>query len=127
MNQLFRHTPGNGPPRAGGFTFVEVVVVGVIVAILAVVSIPIYSGYVKNQRRQTALSVAQTAAVTANSIFRRLGNTHPTNDELNAEIFLSNPAQYSVEVVVKDVVVTQYADRINRPTDTVKALAAFRP
>lgn len=45
-----------------GFTLVEVIVVAVIVAILAGVSIPLYGGYVENSRANQAANVAGSVA-----------------------------------------------------------------
>lgn len=45
-----------------GFTLVEVIVVAVIVAILAGVSIPLYLGYINNSRDNAATNAAGSAA-----------------------------------------------------------------
>jgi len=45
-----------------GFTLVEVIVVAVIVAVLALVAIQLYQGYVKESRRNTAENLAASAA-----------------------------------------------------------------
>lgn len=45
-----------------GFTLVEVIVVAVIVAILAGVSIPLYLGYINNSRENAAANAAGSAA-----------------------------------------------------------------
>jgi prepilin-type N-terminal cleavage/methylation domain-containing protein len=45
-----------------GFTLVEVIVVAVIVAVLAGVSIPLYNGYVDNSRANAAANAAGSAA-----------------------------------------------------------------
>lgn len=45
-----------------GFTLVEVIVVAVIVAVLALVAIQLYQGYVKEARRNTAENLAASAA-----------------------------------------------------------------
>jgi type II secretory pathway pseudopilin PulG len=78
---------------------VEVLVVAIIVSILAAAAIPMYSGYIKNQKRQAALAVAQTAAITASSIKRRTG-VAPKSEELNSAIVLPNPGQFEVTTLV---------------------------
>jgi len=45
-----------------GFTLVEVIVVAVIVAVLALVAIQLYQGYVKDSRQNTAENLAASAA-----------------------------------------------------------------
>ena len=45
-----------------GFTLVEVIVVAVIVAVLATVAIPLYSGYVESAKLNTAENCAGTLA-----------------------------------------------------------------
>jgi prepilin-type N-terminal cleavage/methylation domain-containing protein len=45
-----------------GFTLVEVIVVAVIVAILAGVSVPLYLGYINNSRENAAANAAGSAA-----------------------------------------------------------------
>lgn len=56
-----------------GFTLIEAVVVSVIVAILAAVAIPIYSGFIADQRVTTVSNLAETAAASANAYHRRTG------------------------------------------------------
>jgi prepilin-type N-terminal cleavage/methylation domain-containing protein len=48
--------------RQQGFTLVEVIVVAVIVAILAGVSIPLYLGYINSTRENSAANAAGSAA-----------------------------------------------------------------
>ena len=56
-----------------GVTLVEIIVVAVIVAVLASVGIPIYSGYIRDQRQTTVNNLAETAAASANTYWRRTG------------------------------------------------------
>jgi type II secretory pathway pseudopilin PulG len=123
MDRKNRLSPHDRTPAMGGFTFVEIIVVGIIVAILAAVSIPIYSGYVTYQRNQAATSVAQTASVTANSIFRRLGAGHPTTAELVAAFFLPNAAQFTITVSGNQVNVAENSN----PSIPVSVSVQFRP
>lgn len=57
-----------------GFTLVEVIVVAVIVAVLALVSIQLYQGYVTEARKNTAENLAASAA----SYLQSLVNIHDT-------------------------------------------------
>jgi prepilin-type N-terminal cleavage/methylation domain-containing protein len=61
-----------------GFSMIETLVVCVIVAILAGVSIPLYSGYINNQRKVTCTNLAATAAAAGNAYWRRTGTDVPT-------------------------------------------------
>jgi prepilin-type N-terminal cleavage/methylation domain-containing protein len=88
-----------------GFTLVEALVVSVIIGILSAVAIPMYSGYVKNQRRQAATAVAQTAAVTASSLQRRTGmdpTSEPFLAKLKTELALPDPTRFDVNIQAKD-------------------------
>jgi prepilin-type N-terminal cleavage/methylation domain-containing protein len=61
--------------RQNGFSLVEVIVVAVIVGVLAAVGIPIYAGYMRDQRQMTVDNLAETAGATANAYVRRTGDT----------------------------------------------------
>jgi type IV pilus assembly protein PilA len=65
-----------------GFSLIEMIVVCVIVAILAAVSVPLYLGYINNQRWSTVNNLAQTGAAAANAYVRRTG-ADPTLAQLN--------------------------------------------
>lgn len=102
-----------------GFTLVEGLVVAVIMGILAAVSIPIYTGYIRSQRQQAAKSMAQTAAVTANGLYRRY-NVNPNSDSLRAHLFVPNPGQFTFNVIDSFVVVTERSDSSDLVTDSAK-------
>jgi Tfp pilus assembly protein PilE len=87
--------PRERPRDQAGFTFVEALTVGVIAAILAAVAIPIYTGFIQNQRRSVVKSLATTGAV-AGSIYYRRHNAVPTPAQLN--LYLADPARYSVQI-----------------------------
>jgi prepilin-type N-terminal cleavage/methylation domain-containing protein len=101
-----------------GFSLIETLVVCVIVAVLAAVSIPLYNGYVTNQRWTTVNNLAETAAASANAQWRRTNadlapctvtpNTVPLNLYFNA-------TNYTVTIIAGgSVTVTDAA----RPTIT---------
>lgn len=101
-----------------GFTFVEVIVVGVIVAILAAVCIPLYSGYVKNQKLAVVKGLAESGAVSANVFWRRQATTP---DSADLKLFLPNPEEYNVRIAHDSVLVSTGAG-----ADKVEAGAKFR-
>lgn len=102
-----------------GFTFIEVISAAVIVAVLAAVAIPIYTGYIKTQRQSMVNNLAQTAAVSANLYFRR-NNDQP--DSADLKLFLPNPAMFTLEVTATDVIITE-----GTGSDKVTGTAAYRP
>lgn len=107
--------PG-GLRAARGFTFIEVMVTAVIVAILAAAAVPLYTGYVTSQRTATLKSIAQMAAASA-SIYNRRTNVAPNCANTAAcvpmlGIFISSPAQYQVVVNGTTRVVT-VSDLVN--------------
>ena len=78
-----------------GFTLVEAVVVAAIVAILALVAITLYTGYIQDSRQQTIDNLAQTAAASANAYFRKTGQ-HPDSAKLN--LFLPERNRFTVTI-----------------------------
>ena len=85
-----------------GFTFIEVIVTAVIVAILAATAIPVYTSYINTQRQNTIKSLAQMTAAAANIYVRRTnaspncGNTAACVTMLG--IFVSDPAQFEIRI-----------------------------
>lgn len=95
--------------------------VAVIMAVLAAVAVPIYSGYVSSQRHKAAKVVAQTAAVTANSLFRKNGAGHPTTEELNASLFHAVTGDFTIYISTSgDSVVAENTG------ESVRVAAKFR-
>jgi prepilin-type N-terminal cleavage/methylation domain-containing protein len=101
-----------------GFSLIEVLAVSVIVAILAAVAVPMYSGYIRTQRENAALGIAQSTAAAANIYTRRFGSapacTHSSTPTCVTlfNLFLSNPSQYQVDISGRTVTVTdlQHSD-----------------
>jgi prepilin-type N-terminal cleavage/methylation domain-containing protein len=58
-----------------GFTLVEVIVVAVIVAVLALVAIQLYQGYVREARRNTAENLAASAAGHLQAVYNSVGSS----------------------------------------------------
>jgi type IV pilus assembly protein PilE len=103
---------------AAGFTLVEGLVTAVIVAILAAAAIPMYLGYLNSQRQSAVESLAQSASVSANAIFRR--GVTPTENMVKSTLFLPNPAAYTVTintetytVTVQDAIHNSYSATMN--------------
>ena len=76
-----------------GFTFIEAIVVAVIVLILAGIGIPIYMGYLADARQSTVDNLAETAAAAANTFVRKRGAANLTVDAL--ELYYDD-TKYSV-------------------------------
>ena len=57
--------------REKGFTFIEVIVVAVIVLVLAGIAIPLYNGYIQSSRQEAVHNLAETAAAAANTFVRK--------------------------------------------------------
>ena len=78
-----------------GFTLVEAVVTAVIIAILAIVAIPLYQGYVQDTRQSTVDNLAQTAAAAANAFWRKTGEDPVDEDALNV---FHDATRYSITI-----------------------------
>jgi prepilin-type N-terminal cleavage/methylation domain-containing protein len=85
-----------------GFTLAEVLVVSTIIAILAAVAIPVYTGYVRSQRQAVVENLAQTAAVAANAWYRR-HNTDPTIADLN--LFMPVEGKFHIFIEGANIIV----------------------
>ena len=62
-----------------GLTLIEAVVAALIIAVLALIGVQVYNGYVLETRQQTVESLAQTAATAANAFWRKTGSTPSTD------------------------------------------------
>jgi prepilin-type N-terminal cleavage/methylation domain-containing protein len=62
-----------------GFTLVEVIVVAVIVAVLAAVAIPLYLGYVKDSRINSAANAAGSVATFCGACMSTSGTLSPAS------------------------------------------------
>jgi prepilin-type N-terminal cleavage/methylation domain-containing protein len=72
----------NRTVRRTGFSLVEAIVVAAIVAILAAVAIPVYSGFLHDSRQRAVDELAQSAAAAADGYFRKTA-TAPDLTDLN--------------------------------------------
>lgn len=86
-----------------GFTLVEAMIVMVVVALLAVIGVPVYFNYVGNARQAVVDDLAGTAAASANAHFRKTG-AHPDSADLG--LFLSDPDRFNVSVDAGERTVT---------------------
>jgi prepilin-type N-terminal cleavage/methylation domain-containing protein len=73
---MLRNIP-NIPKNRKGFTLVEVIVVAVIVAVLAAVAIPLYLGYVKDSRINSAANAAGSVATFCGACMSTSGTLTP--------------------------------------------------
>jgi type IV pilus assembly protein PilE len=80
---------GQGMKNEKGFTFVEAIVVGVIIAVLAIVAIPSYTAYVKNAQISTAQSMCQLIGAAIIQTHNR-GISFTANDW--TDIGITNPS-----------------------------------
>jgi type II secretory pathway pseudopilin PulG len=80
-----------------GFSLIEAVVTAVIMVILATVAIPLYVGYIRDQRQQTVNNLAETAAAAANAYFRRTG-TNPNNSTIDVLQLYYDNSKYSITI-----------------------------
>ncbi len=112
----FRRALFQGSP---GFTFIEAITVGVIMAVLAAMAIPIYTRYVQNQKQDVVESLAQTAAVAANVYWRKTG-LDPSLDANELDLFLPDPERYQVTIDEPNVVVRDLSE------DDVQASVPYR-
>ncbi|MDR0305834.1 MAG: prepilin-type N-terminal cleavage/methylation domain-containing protein [Chitinispirillales bacterium] len=106
--------------QKNGFTLVEVIVVAVIVLILSAVAIPMYNGYVRQARQDTAQNLAETAAAAANTIWRRIGTppgdgTVTPNDPAKLNIHF-DAAAHEVNITGINITVTDLRDNSIKAT-----------
>lgn len=85
--------------KVGGFTLVEVVVVSVVVAILAITGARLYLGYITESRKNTVNSLAEAAAASANAYTRKTGVNLTAGDSARLHLFLTDPKRFSVTIV----------------------------
>ncbi len=97
-----------------GFVLAEVLVVAVIVAILAAVAIPVYTGYVTSQRKTVVTNLAQTGAMAASIYVRRTGILPTSPGALN---LYYDSTKYSITVNIgRTITVRDRSDPSNIDT-----------
>jgi len=91
-----------------GFSLIETLVVCVIVAILASVAIPLYIGYINNQRWTTVTNLAETAAAAGNAYWRRTGSdvTSPIAPRIAPLNLYYDSAKYQITVSGANITAT---------------------
>jgi len=90
------------------FTLVELVVASVVVALLATVGVTLYAGFIDESRQRTVDNLAQTAAASANALWRKTGADPANVNALN--LFFDNtvynitvrPPNVRVEVIGRE-------------------------
>lgn len=90
-----------------GFTLAEVLVVSIIIAALAAVAFPVYTALVRGQRQAAVENLASTAAIAANSYYRRY-NQNPDSAKLG--LFLPVPGKFKISVSGANVIVKDGSD-----------------
>jgi prepilin-type N-terminal cleavage/methylation domain-containing protein len=100
-----------------GITLVEIIVVAVIVGILSSVGIPIYAGYIRDQRQSTVDNFAETAGAAANAYVRRTGDSAGvTYGKLSLYI---DTSKYPVTIVIASRALTVKDKKANITSKTV--------
>lgn len=94
-----------------GFTLVEVIVVSIIVAVLAAVAIPMYSGYIRSTKQAAVDQLAQTAAAAANNFYRKTGSD-PSLADLN---LFYDTAKFTVNVAPPNITVSSIPAEFTSP------------
>jgi prepilin-type N-terminal cleavage/methylation domain-containing protein len=95
-----------------GFVLAEALVVAVIVAILAAVAIPVYTGYVTSQKQSVVTNLAQTASMAAGIYVRRTGASPATAADLK---LFYDATKYTITVDggARTITVTDLSDPTN--------------
>lgn len=108
--KVYRHSMNSRK----GFTLVEIIVISVIVAILALIAVQIYRGYIREARKNTAENIAASAASFLNSATNMDVDVSEWPDleahdqwiltmpENNYKSFFKCPARVSIELNKED-------------------------
>ena len=88
-----------------GFTLTEVIVTSVIVAILAVVALPSYLGYMRSAQQSAVNNLSATAAAAANAYYRKTGTALTTATVSNLGLFY-DATKFTITISGNAVVVT---------------------
>ncbi|MBD3345048.1 MAG: prepilin-type N-terminal cleavage/methylation domain-containing protein [Chitinivibrionales bacterium] len=95
-----------------GFSLIETIVVGVIIAILAAISFPLYDGYVAKSNRDRLHNIVLSAKTAANTHFRKTG-THPDSADLNLFFDDENDFEVSVDDEARSITIRDISDPDN--------------
>ena len=122
MKPFFMRVEGKKYSREAGFTLMELLIVLALVAVISMIAVPIYRGYVQNARITEGLTLASSIQLDA-EVFYTLNSRWPSIDNAHTELRLANPTDYegnSVEsltleankitVVYNDTVVGENAE-----------------
>lgn len=102
-----------------GFTLIEVLVVAVIVAILAAVAIPAYSGYIKSSKERVAKNTAGVIAAAIAAYVSEFPTFSPSGDTATAgtayqlsssDNNITIPEDFEMECDDTHVIVTSLSD-----------------
>ena len=102
-----------------GFTLIEVLVVAVIVAILAAVAIPAYSGYIQSSKERVAANVAGTIASALAAYYSEFPEFDPVMDvDAGGVVQIGDgsgnsvrlPEDYEAEIDATNVTITMPSD-----------------
>ncbi len=92
-------------PFPRGFTLIEAVMTGAIIAVLATAAVIMWGGYVRESRRQAVENLAESAAAAANAYVRRMGSADGL-DSSKLQLYIPDAACYNITINQDTITVT---------------------